>query len=435
MLPGRKYNAKTVSMRVAFLTDRFPRLSETFIMGQVTRLLNKGVDMHVFAQGPDENDFANEDSSQYNLESRTTYYGGRRHAFPGDWRSRIGHAGQLLSSMPASGRRALFRSLNPLRLGRDAATLRAFYAIYPFIGCGLESYDVVHCQFGNNGRIGALLKGAGIIRGVLVTSFHGNDMSRYLARVGGDVYRRLFRVGDLFLPVSGFWRDQLIGLGCPEQKIAVYRMGVDLEKFSRLEPSDRKDGSVRIVSVCRLVEKKGIEQSIRAIKTLELEHPEIRYTVVGDGPRRDDLQRLVTDLGLDQMIEFKGWLKQAEIINLLRNADILLAPSHAAADGDMEGIPVALMEGMALELPVVSTTHSGIPELVQDGKSGFLVPERDCKALADRLGWLLNNPESWRRMGKTGRSTIEEQFDLDALTDDLLQLYRTTVAGTRSQYE
>ena len=119
-----------------------------------------------------------------------------------------------------------------------------------------------------------------------------------------------------------------------------------------------------------------------------------------------------------------GWKDQHEVIEILNEASIMLAPSITSKDGDREGIPVGLMEAMAVGLPVVSTYHSGIPELVKDGISGFLVPERDVDALAQKLGYLIENPDKWAEMGLAGREYVENFYDINKLNDQLVDTYQ-----------
>jgi colanic acid/amylovoran biosynthesis glycosyltransferase len=122
-------------------------------------------------------------------------------------------------------------------------------------------------------------------------------------------------------------------------------------------------------------------------------------------------------------VKLLGWKNQTEVVQLLRDTHIFMAPSVTAEDGDQEGTPTVLMEALAQGLPVLSTRHSGIPEVVVEGESGYLVPERDVDALAERLENLLEHPEQWPAMGTAGRRHVEEHYDIDRLNDQLLSLY------------
>jgi colanic acid/amylovoran biosynthesis glycosyltransferase len=120
---------------------------------------------------------------------------------------------------------------------------------------------------------------------------------------------------------------------------------------------------------------------------------------------------------------------QEQIIGLLQEADIMLAISVTSQSGDREGIPVAIVEGLAVGLPVISTLHSGIAEAVQNGESGFLVPERDANALAEKLEYLIEHPNLWPEMGRKGRKYLVEHYDIDKLNDRLVEMYQRLLAG------
>jgi colanic acid/amylovoran biosynthesis glycosyltransferase len=244
-------------------------------------------------------------------------------------------------------------------------------------------------------------------------------MSVFLGERGESAYERLFRHAELFLPVSRFWRQRLLELGSPLERTAVHRMGIDCTRFSFSPRAPGADGVIRLVSVARLVEKKGIAYALRALAQTVQRHPALEYTIIGDGPLRRELEGLTRELHLNRHVRFAGWRTQDDVVDALQRMQIFLAPSLTAADGDVEGVPVALLEAMASGLPVLSTIHSGIPELVSDGISGFLVPERNVDALAVQLCRLIETPTLWPAMGRAGRAKVEQEFDIEKLNDRL----------------
>ena len=139
---------------------------------------------------------------------------------------------------------------------------------------------------------------------------------------------------------------------------------------------------------------------------------DVEYTIAGDGPLKSSLEALGSELGVADRIDFTGSVDSDEVAALYNCSDIFLLPSIVASDGDTEGIPMVLMEAMATGLPVVSSIHSGIGELVVDGQSGFLVRERDVEDLADRLAALLDNPEARPRMGRRGRQFVQDNYEI-----------------------
>jgi colanic acid/amylovoran biosynthesis glycosyltransferase len=178
------------------------------------------------------------------------------------------------------------------------------------------------------------------------------------------------------------------------------------------------------VTIARLVEKKGVEYGIRAVAKLVRAKLSIEYHVIGDGPLREDLRQLIQELDANDTVKLLGWKQQQEVVEILNNAHIMLAPSVTSQDGDQEGIPVSLMEAMARGLPIVSTQHSGIPELIENGVSGFLVPEQDVDALAEKLGYLIEHPEVWPEMGRAGRVYVEKHYDINKLNNQLVEIYQ-----------
>ncbi len=153
------------------------------------------------------------------------------------------------------------------------------------------------------------------------------------------------------------------------------------------------------------------------------------YTIVGDGPLRGRIEQLIRDLGIAHAVDLVGWKRRPEIVDMLSSCDVLLAPSITAESGDQEGSPVVLMEALAAGVAVVSTRHSGIPELVEDGVTGFLVPERDVMALTEKLRHLADHPLVRARLGRAGREVVDRQHNIDKLNDRLLELYHEVLSA------
>lgn len=414
-------------MRIAILVRRFPVLSETFILNQITGLIERGHDVDVLAECPGDTSVVHEDVGTYSLQERTRYSG----PVPGNYAARVAKGLGLVLRNADRNLPCLLRSLNVFKCGRQAASLRALYRAASLAGA--SPYDIVHCHFGPNGILGAALRRAGVLTGRLVTSFHGYDLTRFVRSRGPGVYAGLFERGDLFLPVSRQGRDALIRLGCGEDKIAVHHMGVDCRGLEFRPVRPPKDGPTRILSVARLTEKKGLKYGIRAVAQVIRRHLDVQYDIVGDGPLRDRCARLIAELGVGERIHLLGLRDRQETVRLLGASHILLCPSVTSRDGDEEGIPVALMEAMATGLPVVASRHAGIPELVQDGVSGRLVPERDVEGLADAVLDLVEHPERWPEMGQAGRAFVEENYDLDKQNDRLIDIFRGLLCGAGQQ--
>jgi len=405
-------------VRAAFLLAEFPCVSETFILDQITGLIDRGCDIEIFSAVPASNAAVHPEVEAYGLL--------KRHHVPrmpesmllrplAALRAAATHPGAL--GWPPA------RSLNVFRYGPPAASLRLFFETMAY--GGHRPFDVVHCHFGPSGLRGLSMRDLGVLEGKLVTSFYGYDVSEFPGRRKSNPYRRLFAEGELFLALSGVMRSQLIDMGCDARKIVVHALGVNPRLFPapRPNPADPR-APLRILTIGRMVPKKGMEYALRAVAPLLRERPGIAYTVLGDGPLRLSLERLAAELGVAQRVQMPGWKLRPEIVRALAETDILLAPSITAESGDQEGTPVAIMEAMTSGIPVVSTLHAGIPEVVDDGISGYLVAERDVAGLASALRRLADDPTLRARMGQAGRRIIEERHDIDKLNDGLLAIYR-----------
>jgi colanic acid/amylovoran biosynthesis glycosyltransferase len=249
-------------------------------------------------------------------------------------------------------------------------------------------------------------------------------MNAYIQSKGNNIYENLFKKGDAFFPISNFWKEKLVALGCDAAKIKTQHMGVDIEKFN-YNPSVRDKKNIKILSVARLIEKKGINYAVDSVARLSKEGFKILYKIVGDGPLKESLEEKVLRSDLNGTIRFLGPLSQNEIIPEIEQTDLFLLPSVTASDGDMEGIPVVLMEAMAMGKIVVSTYHSGIPELIEHNVTGFLAPERDSLSLTMLIKQVLEMSEERLEAVKlNARKHIEQHFNTSILNDRLLEEVR-----------
>lgn len=405
-------------MKIAFIVSQFPTLSETFILNQITGLLDRGHEVDIFAWSKGKESKVLPEIMKYGLLDRTYFV---NKPYNKIWRV-LKAIGLILFNFHKNPK-AILKSLNFFKYGKKALSLKLLYDSILFLD--EDSYDIIHCHFGPNGNLGVLLRDFGLIKGKVVTTFHGYDMSAIVREQGEDVYNFLFENGDLFLPISEYWKEKLIKMGCNERSIIVYRMGIDTNKFQFSLRSKKHD--IQLLTIGRFVEKKGIEYGIQAVAKIIKKHPSVEYKIAGKGPLISKLECLIEEHGVEKNVKLLGWQHQDEVIKLMKKADIFVAPSITSKEGDQEGIPLTIMEALATGLPVVATEHSGIPELVQDGRSGFLVPERDVEALAEKLEHLIEHPERWPKIGRAGRKFVEENYDINKLNDQLVEIYKNLI--------
>lgn len=413
-------------MRIAFIVADFPILSETFILNQATGLLDRGHEVDIYTDNVGNWSAVHPDVNRYGLRQRTY----PMQKIPKNYLWRILKGVWLGLSCFLRAPRLVLRSLNIPKYGVQAAGLWLLYTAAS-LAPRQPQYDIIHCQFGTQGYRGLALKRLLSPTPKLILMFRGHDISCYLQQGGAQVYRYLFGQVDFCLANCEFFRQRVIELGCGPQQVAVHRSGLNLDKFT-FRPRHSSSGEpVRILTVGRLVEKKGIEYAIRAVAQVQ-PRGNLEYHIIGDGPLRPSLKGLIHNLGAEAYIHLVGWKNEADIIAALNTAHLFIAPSITAADGNQDAPINVLKEAMATGMPVLSTLHGGIPELVQDGVSGYLVPEKDADSLAQRLEDLLAASENWAAMGAAGRRYVEQHYDIQALNNRLVAVYEQLLAGNSS---
>ena len=199
-------------MKIAFLVTEFPSISQTFILNQITGLIKRGHDIHIFALSSKKSDKYHPDILKYNLLSKTTIITD----IPKNPFLRLVKGISYFFSNIIIYPKQILRSFNFFKYGKLSYSLRLFYQVLPFLD--FEPFEIVHCHFGPMGVVASRLMSTGALSGKLIVAFHGYDLTSYLKAYGTHVYDDLFKTCDLCLPISDFWKHRLIAIGCPEEK-------------------------------------------------------------------------------------------------------------------------------------------------------------------------------------------------------------------------
>jgi glycosyltransferase involved in cell wall biosynthesis len=259
----------------------------------------------------------------------------------------------------------------------------------------------------------------------LIVTLHGYDVTsseEFLRQGHGRFYirrrRQLFQATSAFICVSEFIRRKAIEAGFPKSKLLVHYIGVDHQLFTPATQECRRN---LVLFVGRLIEKKGCEYLIEAMKRVQQECKETMLVVIGDGPLRPALELLARDKGVS--CQFLGSQPSNIVRNWLSQARIFCVPSITARNGDSEGLPIVFTEAQAMGVPVVSSRHAGIPEVVRHGETGLLAAERDHGALADHLVRYLTDEAFWGACSARAREWMQQRFDLCQQTAKLEDIY------------
>ena len=397
-------------MKIAFFVADYPNTSETFVARQIAGMHALGHEVVIIAG---RHHYGESDP----LDAQIPIYAIRRKG------SRIAAllrvVGQSLTSADARRRLgAIIRS----GIGRQ----RAAVADMVMTPANLGDYDAIVAHFGPAGVRAMDLRQAGVLGGPLAVVFHGKDMSDHCTlKLQLRHYCRLFREAELLLPISELWRRRLLDWGAPPERITVLRMGVDIDRFEPAEDDRPLHRPLQALSVARLVEKKGLRYAIEGVRGAAAM---IDFDIIGYGPLEGELAALAKAGG--NRIRLLGKRTHAEVFQRLAHADVFLLPSVVAAGGDMEGIPVALMEAMALGVVVIASRHSGIPELIEDGVDGLLVDERSGDQIAVALDRLAAGKIDIAGLRRRARAKVARDFN-NAILDRELEALLARIGPAR----
>ena len=267
-----------------------------------------------------------------------------------------------------------------------------------------------------------------------ICSGYGYDVSSFPKRLGVFAhlfFRNIFSEYTYFLAMSEDMKSDIIALGCPPGKVIVHYHGIDTAFFDVNRTLRQPNGEFNILTIGRLTERKGHIVSLRAIQVLKSLLPDVKvkYTIVGDGPLKSSLLSFVDSNGLSGTVKFCERVPHGQaFINYLRDAHVFLHPSNITVSGGQEGIPGTIVEAMASGLPVVSTVHAGIPEVIHHDESGFLVREKDYVGIARYLKLLYENTELALDIGRRAKEYARRNLDFHQRAIELQAIYRSTIA-------
>lgn len=402
-------------MRILFFVSTFPALSETFILNQITGCIDAGHEIEIVACQKATNNKYHPDVEKYQLMSKVTFID-----IPKSNVRKLIKSIKVLTKYLFHEPKMCLEMLKLNKYGKIVFSLRPLLCI-PFFAKE-KSWDAIICHYGSNGLIATMCKQKDWVDGKVLTFFHGNDITGFVKKFGMRIYQPLFQSPSLLLPISDLWKNKLLELGGNEVNIKVHHMGVDLDKFNYVPLKFVESNPVKILLVGRLTNKKGIDIAIRSIYELKNKGIKVSLDIIGDGEEKETLLELIRELDLVCDVTLNGWLTQEQVNEEIEKATLIILPSRTAINGDMEGIPVSLMEAMARGKLVISTYHSGIPELIQDKFNGWLVPENNSRLLANKIEEVLNSKESWSNISYQARKTIMDNFNIVKLNQELIRI-------------
>jgi len=404
-------------MRVGYLLSHYPAISHTFVLREIQALRRLGVEVETFSIHRTD---ADELLAAVDREEAERTYA----VLPVRALDLVASHLVAVARSPASyltTLRLAVRRANPGLRGRLWGLFYFAEAMPVWRAARRRRIRHLHAVFGDVASDVALL----------VCRYAGDGWTWSMAIHGPDEFfdvrptNLVDKVAEarFVIAISDFGRSQLMTISDERRwdDIHVVRCGLDPTAFA-IDDSRERSASVslnqpHIVCVGRLTHVKGQALLIEAVAQLRDRGLQPRLTLVGAGPKRDDLQRLVTDLGIGEHVVFTGSVGQDQIQSIYRSADVFCLPSLA------EGLPVVFMEAMALEVPVVASRIMGIPELVEDGRTGLLITPARVDELVDALARLLEDPSLRQRLTSEGRRKVLSEFDVNSSARKLREIF------------
>jgi glycosyltransferase involved in cell wall biosynthesis len=392
--------------RVAYVLKMYPRFSETFILSELLELERQGAELHVFSLKRPNDGIAHADVSR--VRAPVTY-------LPQS-------LGGLLWAQRCSPGRLVPMLVRALRKGRFASAKHVLQAGAISTQLVRGGFEHLHAHFASGPTSVALH--ASRLTGIPF-SFTAHAKDIFLGTVRPEDLERKLGAARFAVTVSDFNVRYLTPLANGTPIVRVYN-GLDLARFAPRHTDPEQPPL--ILAVGRLIEKKGFDDLIRACATLARSGVDFRCEIVGKGPLEAELRLLSTSLGVADLVRLVGPVPREQLIQLLPRAAVFAAPCVVGADGNRDGLPTVLIEAMAIGVPVVATPVTGIPELIEDGATGLLAPERDPRSLAHSIDRLLANEPLARQLAAVARRRVEENFDVRRNVALLRQLFVEAVA-------
>ncbi len=377
-------------MNVLYYLDWFPKLSHSFVLNEIHYLVQNGHNVAVFSLNEPDTDVEHDELN--NIDIQLAY---------ADEPS-VTSVPQTLIQSVLDGRvsyEPFFRHPRR-RFGTRFLTKQCldFVETLPY------DIDHVHSHFARWNKIPAALV-ADAVGATSSLTTHAYDL---YASPDEDALKTTCDAFDSVFTISEYNKRFIDAEIDPDAAVEVVRMGIRTEKFQPTETPNEP----RLLTIARFVEKKGIEYALHAVAAVVEDYPELDYRIIGSGTRRQRYEEIIAEEGIEDNVTFLGSVSDEQLIDELDRAKAFLLPCIVAKDGDRDGIPVVLMEAMAMKTPPITTNVSGIPELVVDSDTGLLANPRDVDTIADSLREVLTNDDSLSGITNRARKKVKQKFDI-----------------------
>jgi len=314
------------------------------------------------------------------------------------------------------------QDLGKIRQYAEIAYFRTFgYFLFFKNICKKHNTQILHIHFGYQGAKSVGLKKK--LNIPMICSFYGDDAFAYRHQ---HKYNELFKNADKILVLGKYMKTWLVKLGCPEHKLQIHHLGIDIDKLRFVNRQVKKDSPIRFLIASSFLPKKGIDLAIKALATFNDQY-NFTLDIIGDGPLKAGILEEIDKGGLKDRVTLHGYKPYDYFINLAYECQVFIQASRTTGNNDKEGTPMAIVDTMATGMAVVSTHHSDIPEIVIDGETGYLAEENNLESLTQCIRKIFEQPEKIGQFSAAGRKWIEQEFDAKKQTLKLEEYYAELV--------
>ncbi|MEK6732746.1 MAG: glycosyltransferase [Candidatus Omnitrophota bacterium] len=394
-------------MKIAIVVEVFPALSETFILNQITGLIDLKQDVGIFAFNKLNELKRHEEIERYRLLDKVIYFN-----TPRKRSARVIKAAMIFFRYFLFYPKEISKCIFYKNFYSVRKILHNLRNLEPFL---YRRYDIIHCHFGPVGNEFIFLKT--IFSNIkFIVTFYGYDVRLGLQK-SGDLYEYLFKNADRVISICDYHTQKLIDFGCNPDKITYHPLGLDVEKF-KFEQRTKTKNIFTITTVARLEDDKNIFFALDVIKAWRDEAIyKFKYYLVGDGHLREDIVKKISEYKLAENVTLFGALSHTDVIKLLQETDVFFLSSKA------EGLPTALLEAQAVGIPVIATDVGGVRDALIDGVTGFIIANNNIEDAKSRIIHLFKNPQVIKKMGEEGRKYVEAKFNIKILNRRLVGIY------------
>lgn len=411
-----------IKFKILVIVTEFPSVTETFILNQITDLIDRGHDVTVFTYNKSKKLFVHKLYKDYNLDLKTITHFKNKDS---KWEIFKAAVSFFLKHKKKISIVKVMKLLSPFSWKHKLEKLKVYYDLPLFLFS--ETFDIVHVHFGSNGRkIAAALKLRICPASKAVLSFHGSDLTPSKIAVYKETYKDVFKYFNAFTINSIYLRDILLEVNSKVKNSYIIPEGFKKEYLMPFLKKDIKSSSFDIVFCGRLVSWKGPDKAMEIIKILiDSGFYDIVLHIIGSGEMETELKKMVRNLNLEKNVILYGALSQEDVFKIMANSDVFLLPGipdKTTKRSEAQGL--VLQEAQFFGLPVITSNVGGVKYGMESGITGFLIEnENDSREFVEKIGLLYNDKSLKETMGKAGNDYVLKTFESKILGDKLIEIY------------